>query len=468
MKKIAIVGAGISGLTTAYALLNSSQFTVHSSQFDITVFEADARAGGKIWTDLTDGFLCEKGANGFLDNKPKTLELCEELGIKPLRSNDNAKKRYIFSEGKLHTLPESPTAFIKSNLISWSGKLRMLYELIAPKGPDDETVADFIMRRLGKETLEKLIDPMVSGVFAGDPYKMSIKSCFPRIKELEQEYGSLIRALIKIKRQKRKVDGAEVSAAPAGTLTSFYEGAQTITDSLAEKLGEKLKTEVSVQGLARLGGSARGGKKGNSYQLHTSDGTVNADVVVLSSPAYASADILRDLDKELSKSLSSIPYPSVSVVCLGYKKEKIRHSLDGFGFLIPHREGRKILGSLWDSSIFPNRAPEGYVLLRSMIGGAQSPELAMLDDDKIVSAVFDELRPILSLKAEPDMVKIYRWERAIPQYMLGHNKKLELINERLKSYPGLYLAGNAYRGIGMNDCVENGYKLADKIIENLN
>jgi oxygen-dependent protoporphyrinogen oxidase len=343
----------------------------------------------------------------------------------------------------------------------------MVYELIAPKGPEDETVADFVIRRLGKEGLEKLVDPMSSGIFAGDPYRMSIKSCFPRIKELEQEYGSLIRALIKIRKERKKTGGSKAGPGLGGNLTSFYKGAQFITDALAEKLGERLKLGISVYGLARLGGSARGGKKGNSYQLHTSDGVVDADIVVLASPAYASAEILNGFDLELSKTLSEIPYAPVTVVCFGYKREKVLHSLNGFGFLIPHKEGRRILGTLWDSSIFPNRAPEGYVLLRSMVGGAQSPELAMLDDNILINTVFDELRPIVSLKAEPDIVRIYRWERAIPQYVLGHGEKLRLIDERLKSYQGLYLTGNAYRGVGMNDCIENGYKVADEILSKI-
>lgn len=451
MKRIIIVGGGLSGLTVAYALMKSSQF-------DAALLESEPRAGGKIWTDHTDGFLCEKGANGFLDNKPKTLEFCRELGIEPLRSNENAKKRFIFSGGKLNALPESPGSFIKSDILSWSGKLRLMYELIAPKGPDDETVADFITRRLGREALEKLIDPMVSGVFAGDPYKMSIKSCFPRIKELEQNYGSLIRAMIKLKRERKKDNGGKVSAAPGGNLTSFYNGAQTMTDAIAGRLGERLRLGVSAQGIE---------KSSNLYRLHTSNGVFEAEAVVLACPAIVSSEILRDLDSGLSKILSGIPYPPLAVVCFGYKREKVGHLLNGFGFLIPYKEGRRILGTLWDSSIFPNRAPEGYVLLRTMIGGAQSPELAMLDDNKLVNAVFDELNPMLFMKTEPDMVRIYRWDKAIPQYVLGHVEKLRSIDERLKSFPGLYLAGNSYRGVGMNDCVENGLKVADSIIKNM-
>ncbi|MDO8281219.1 MAG: protoporphyrinogen oxidase [Thermodesulfovibrionia bacterium] len=450
MKKVLVIGGGLSGLSVAYALLNSPQL-------DITLLESDPRTGGKIWTDNTEGFVCEKGANGFLDNKPRTLELCGSLGIDPVRSNENAKKRYIFSGGKLNALPESPPAFLRSDFISWPGKIRMLYDLFAPKGPEDESVADFIIRRLGKEALDKLIDPMVSGVFAGDPYKMSIKSCFPRIKEFEYKYGGLFKALIKIKRE-RGNSGANVSVAPPGRLTSFYDGAQKITDALSEALGSRVRLGASVHGINR---------SGDSYQVHTSAGIFEADIVILASPAYASADILKDLDRELSDTLSTIPYPSLSVVCLGYRREKVGHDLGGFGFLIPQKEGRKILGTLWDSSIFPNRAPEGHVLLRTMIGGAKASELAMMDDSRLLSTVMNELRPIMTLKSDPDMARIYRWERAIPQYLVGHSDKLKKIDERLKLHKGIYLAGNAYKGIGMNDCIENGYKLAEEVLRTI-
>jgi len=218
---VVIVGGGISGPTVAYTLFTQGQ------GLEITVLEADSRPGGKIWSERVDGFLCEKGPNGFLDNKPKTLELCDKLGLIPVRANDNARKRYILADNILKPLPESPPPFFKSDILSLAGRLRILYEPFAPKGPDDETVAEFVGRRLGREALEMLIDPMVSGIFAGDPFRLSIRSCFPRIKELEQEYGSLMKALIKVKRQKK----GGVSVTPGGRLTSFPEGIQTLTDT---------------------------------------------------------------------------------------------------------------------------------------------------------------------------------------------------------------------------------------------
>jgi oxygen-dependent protoporphyrinogen oxidase len=452
VKSVLIVGGGISGLTVAYTLLDGSNL-------DVTVLEADSRAGGKIWSERINGFLCEKGPNGFLDNKPKTLELCDKLGLTPVRANDNARKRYLLTDNILKPLPESPPAFFKSDILSLSGRLRILYEPFAPKGPDDETVAEFIKRRLGREVLEMLIDPMVSGIFAGDPYRLSMKSCFPRIKEFEQEYGSLIRAFISIRRQKKTRGEGDVSVAPGGRLTSFLTGVQSITDMLAQRLGDHLKTGVMVEGIER---------RGEVYHLYTSKGVFDADMAVLACPAYESARILKGFDDLIANDLSAIPYPPVVVVCLGYERDKVGHPLDGFGFLIPHKERRRILGTLWDSSIFPERAPEGYVLLRTMLGGARSSEIAMFDDDKIINTVIDELRFVLKLRTGPDMVRLYRWERAIPQYEIGHQERLSRIEERLKSYAGLYLTGNAYRGIGMNDCIENGIRIAEEILQHIN
>jgi oxygen-dependent protoporphyrinogen oxidase len=266
--------------------------------------------------------------------------------------------------------------------------------------------------------------------------------------------------MIKIQKQKKQQSqgkgDAEVSVAPGGRLTSFFNGAQTLTDTLAEKVGDRVKLGISVEGISR---------EGNDYLLHTSAGDMDANIVVLASPAYASSNIVKDLDGELSKLLGRIPYPHLAVVCFGYKREKVAHPLDGFGFLVPHKEGRKILGSLWDSSVFPNRASEGHVLLRSMIGGAKHPDIAGLEDSSIISMVYDELKSVMGLTAEPDMVRVYRWEKAIPQYLLGHNNLLAQIDDKLTSSPGLYLTGNSYRGIGMNDCVANSYALADQIAE---
>lgn len=425
------------------------------------MLESEPRPGGKIGSERIRGFLCEQGPGGFLDNKPKTLELCSALGLTPLRSNENAKQRYLFSKGKLNLLPDSPPAFLKSDIVSWRAKLRMAAEPFMPRGPDEETVAQFITRRLGKEALEQLIDPMVSGVYAGDPHTMSIRSAFPRIKDLEQQYGSLIKALVKIRRQRKREQGAQaaakVSTSPGGTLTSFAEGVQTLTDRLASALGERIETRQAVLGITKVA---------QRYQIISNKATYDADVLVIATPAYSAADLLKDLDKNLAQLVAEIPYPHVSVVCLGYRKNNVKHPLNGFGFLIPHKEQRRILGTLWDSSIFANRAADESVLLRTMVGGAQFPELAELQAGQLQDIVMAELTAILGLRGEPEMARVYQWPRAIPQYLVGHKARLEVIDKRLQAFPGLFLAGNAYHGIGMNDCIANAYQLAQTIREN--
>lgn len=449
--RLIIIGGGISGLSLAYFLLKKDP------TLDIIVFESEEKAGGKIWTERVNGFLCEGGVNGFLDNRPRTLELASSLGLTPLRSNDKARKRYIFSDNKLHLLPESPLSFFLSNFLSIPGRMRIIYEFFTPKGlKEDESLADFAKRRLGAEAYEKLIDPMASGIYAGDPEKMSLKSCFPRIFELERKYGSLIKAMIKLKKEAKRT-GKKIGAGPGGVLTSFFDGMQVIVSSLKDYLGKRLRIKSRVVSIDKIG---------KKYNVFLSDNSrFEAETVVIASPAHSTSEILRDFNKRLSLILGEIPYPPISVVCFGYKNEKIKNSLDGFGFLVPKREGKKILGTLWDSSIFPNRAPEGYVLMRSMIGGARSPVIAMLDDDRLINIVMSDIKDIMELDVYPDFIRIYRHEKGIPQYLLGHEKRLEEIDSLIKQYKGLYITGNSYRGIGINDCIENSYRLAEKIFD---
>lgn len=451
---LVIVGGGISGLSLAYFLIE------RKPSLDITILESEEKAGGKIWTDKVDGFLCEGGVNGFLDNRPRTLELVSKLSLTSLKSSDKARKRYIFSENRLHLLPESPFSFFTSDILSLYGRLRVLFEIFVPrKKGNDETLADFARRRLGKEAYEKFIDPMASGIFAGDPEKMSLKSCFPKIQTLETQYGSLIRAMIKLQKEAKKT-GKKVGPGPGGVLTSFYDGMETLVSSLKSILGERLKTNKMVISIDR---------KSGIYTVYLADNTkIEAEVVVVATPAYVASEIVRNMDKQLSITLSEIYYPAISVVCLGFKQDTLQTPLDGFGFLVPYKEKRKILGTLWDSSIFPNRAPEGYVLLRSMIGGVRMSGLAMESDDTLIKVVLKELNDIMGIRTLPDFMKVYKHERGIPQYFPGHEDKLMLINKITCKINRLYLTGNAYRGIGVNDCIENSYKLAERIIKEYN
>ncbi|MEJ2313790.1 MAG: protoporphyrinogen oxidase [Nitrospirota bacterium] len=447
--RIVIAGGGISGLSLAYWLTRSAE-----RELDVTVLEAEHRPGGKIWTEHEGGYLLESALNGFLDNKPRTLELASLLSLEPLRSSEAAKKRFIVLGGKLNMLPESPPAFLTSGLMSVPGKLRIMLEPFIPRSKaEDETLADFARRRLGREAFEKLIDPMASGIYAGNPENMSLASCFPRIREIEQTYGSLIKGLIKITAERKK----KVGAAPAGTLTSFREGMQAMSDALAGMLGERLRLGSRVQAVE----PAKSG-----YRLHLSDGTdAEADVAVLAMPAHQAQEVLRGLEPAAAELLGGIGYPPVAVVCTAFKRENVETSLNKFGFLVPFREGRRILGTLFDSSIYPGRAPEGQVLLRTMAGGARAPSIAMLEDGKLLETVLSELKEIAGVKGDPEFVKIFRHDQAIPQYALGHPRRLADIEERMSRHRGLYVTGNALRGVSFNDCIENSYKLAMRILE---
>ncbi|NIP94747.1 MAG: protoporphyrinogen oxidase, partial [Akkermansiaceae bacterium] len=364
--KLLVIGGGISGLSLAY-------FLSEHQDIDVSVLESDERPGGKIWSDRAEGYLCEWGVNGFLNNKPRTLELADKLKLKTIGSSDAARKRFVFSDGRMNRLPESPPAFFKSGLMSWPGKMRITLEPFIRKGNNpDETLADFARRRLGREAYQKLIDPMASGIYAGDPEVMSLAHCFPRIHEIEQKYGSLIKGMIKLMAERKK----SVSAAPGGVLTSFDNGMQSIIASLRDRLGEGVHMKKKAVGLEKLG---------EGYRVHLSDGAaVEAEAVAFAVPAHEGAQIFRDFDPGVSRKLEGIPYPSLSVVCTGFDRAKIEYDLNSFGFLVPFREGRKVLGTLFDSSIFPFRAPEGKVLLRSMVGGARATDLARLDERKLV------------------------------------------------------------------------------------
>jgi oxygen-dependent protoporphyrinogen oxidase len=450
--KTVIVGAGISGLATAYALL------ARQPEMDLHVLETADRPGGKIWSEKTpEGYLCEWGVNAFLDSKPKTLELAHSLNLSPVVSYDASRHRFVYSNHELKELPGSPPAFLKSDLISWPGKLRMAMETLIPgAGKTEETLKEFAVRRLGREAFEKLIDPMASGVFAGDPSRMSVNSCFPRIKEVETEYRSLIIGLIKLQMKAAKEKrGDQPQAGPSGKLTSFYNGMSEMSDAIAGVLGERLRLGSTVEGLTR---------ESDHYDLHLSNGErYQAERVILAVPAYAQASILKELAPDISGRLLEIPYPPLAICCLGYQRNKIKHDLNGFGFLVPSRERKKILGTLWDVSIFPNRAPQGQVLLRTMVGGARAADYAVEDQQKLVDTVRAELASIMGVDATPDFIKSYRHDKSIPQYNLGHAKRLADIEKTLKKYPNLILTGNAYKGVALNDCVANAYQLAESL-----
>jgi oxygen-dependent protoporphyrinogen oxidase len=465
MPRIVIVGAGISGLCTAHYLVKI--LSAAGREAEIILFESEKVPGGKMRTVREDGFNLEWGPNGFLTNKPYSLDLVKELGIgdRLARSSDLARKRFIFSGGRLHRLPETPLAFFASNLLSLRGRLRILGEPFAPGPPPgvDESLGDFARRRLGAEALEKLLDPMVTGIFAGDPDNMSLRSCFPLIHDLERKYGGLVKGMISLQRERRKAgEKREMSAGPGGVLMSFDAGVQTLTDVLAERLSDGLHTAVAVESVRRSNGGFL-----LSLVEQGLRGEIDADALVLATPAYSAAAALGSLDPQISDALSAIPYSPISVVALGYEQATLGNPLDGFGFLIPRLEKRRILGALWDSSVFPNRAPAGKALIRAMVGGVRNPELAALPAGDLVALTRDELASTMGITAAPALARAFFHDKGIPQYLVGHGKVLERIDGRLAAFPGLYLNSNAYRGIALNDCVLQSRLTAERIAKEL-
>ncbi len=453
--RVCVLGAGVSGLSAAFYLKQRG--------IEVTVLEKESEPGGKMKTVYEKGYIVEAGPNGFLDGKPYTLNLVKALGIEErlYRSSDKARKRFIYTNGRLVRLPENPIAFLSSYLLSWKGKLRLVGELLVPpkKDDSDETLGDFARRRLGEEALEKLLDPMIAGIFAGDPDRMSLKAAFPAIYNLERQYGGLIKGLIaKMKEAKKRGKSSSGPAGPGGVLTSFVGGTKDLIGALSEELKENLRTGVSVEKVE---------KSGRGWLVKWREGNRELeeefDHLVVSTPAYAAAEILKEVDGELSKLLSEIEYSPISVVALGFQKRGLGHDLDGFGFLVPRSEGRKILGALWDSSVFPNRAPQGKALIRVMIGGARQPDLALLPEEELTEIALKELRRIMKIRHYPEMVKVFRHERGIPHYTLGHSERVDRIFEIGEKLGNLHFCSNAYRGVGVNDCTKLAEETAERI-----
>lgn len=460
MKRIAIIGGGISGLSALHFIK-----TRHGDTCRAVLYESDSRLGGTIGTDRINGFISDWGPNGFLDKVPLTLQMIHELGaddrLDPSRSASG--KRFIYRNEHLHEISASPPAFLKSPLLSFKGRFRVIREPFVKtrRVDDDESVFDFAVRRIGREAAETLIVPMVSGIFGGDAHELSLKSCFPIMREMEDEYGSLFRAMI-ARRIAAKRSGADAGgpAGPGGRLTSFKNGLHTLIEIFADTYRDNIVTNQPIHRVM---------KDGEGYCLIGENGELDAfDAVICAAPAYAAAEMMTEIDQSLADVLSEIPYASIAVVSLGFKREAVGCDLDGFGFLIPRSEGTRILGSIWTSSIFTGRAPDGMVLMRTMIGGATDPDAASLSDGALLDIVAGELKPIVDLKDAPAHVRIYRYDRGIPQFVVGHPARMERIEDILKNYPGLYFTGNAFQGVGLNDCVLRSDKVVREMAAHFN
>jgi oxygen-dependent protoporphyrinogen oxidase len=455
MRRVAILGGGVSGLTLAHALL---RLGARERGVDVVVLERAPRAGGNLRSERVGGYLCEAGPNGFLDNVPRTLQLVRELGLdsRLLPSHDRARRRYIYRRGRLHRLPGDPVGFLASGLLSWPGKLRIAWEPFAEARPQgDETIHAYAARRIGAEAASVLVGSMVSGVFAGDARALSLRACFPKMWQMESEHGGLFRALIARARAGPRRRG-EAIGSPLGRLTSFTGGIEELVHGLARAVGPSLRTCTSPVSLRR---------RDHGYELNLQGGeTLHAGAVVLACPPHESARLLEGVDAELASELRDMTSAPIAVVACGFANEAIP-PLDGFGFLVPRGEGPRVLGVLWDSSIFPHRAPEGRSLVRAMIGGALDPDAVRLSDGELTAVARRDLAAAMDLRAEPELVRVTRHPAGIPQYTVGHLERLARVDARLACLPGLFLGGNGYRGVSINACVAEAYERAQAVLQ---
>ena len=413
-----------------------------------------------INTTLKDGFLIEHGPSTLQGRTDELLELIDVAGLKDelLYANDFQKNRYILKGGKPVPLPHGPVSFLTTKLFSASAKLRLLREpFIKPSDGADESVADFVARRMGREILDYAVAPFVGGIFAGDPEKISLRSTFPRLHALEREYGSLIGGMLK----KLFYKSGNKSKGNRPRLFSFRKGLKTLPEKLTKILGDKVQTGMVVKNISLLNGA------GSLYKVTAEkDGTtetVNANAVVISIPSYQSAKLIEPFSLNAANDLRTIEYAPMAVVSLGYNRKDIGHPLNGFGMLSPPCEPHKFLGSLWTSTFFEGRAPAGKVLLTNFIGGKRHPELTELEPNELVELAHTSLEKILSITGKPILNEVQIQKRAIPQYTIGYSDKMKSLEEVEKNYPGIYITG-AYRGgVSVEDCIANGKATAVKI-----
>lgn len=455
MKRIAIVGGGISGLSSAYYLQSQLQ-----GDYEISLFEASPRLGGVIETDVKNGFVFEAGPDCFLSKKPWARDLCKEIGLSRdmIPTREAYRKSFIYSGGKMNVMPPgfylmAPgkiTTLLKMPILSLFGKLRAGLDLFIPKRrqTDDESVAGFMKRRLGREVFEKIGQPMIGGIYGGDPEKLSLRATVPQFEEMEQTYGSVIRGL-----GKQQDSAHETASGPRyGLFLSMRQGMEQIIHGLVRELTKvKIYTACAVKKISRA----------ENYQLQTSDGRVfSADAVLIALPAYAAAENVRTFAPELASELDSIPYESVATVNLLYRKADVPAAFDGVGFVVPKAENTKLSACTYSSQKFEGRTGEDHALLRAFVGGALYQEAFLLDDRAMESMVKEELRKILGITERPLSVSIRRYPNAMPQYHTGHLEKVARIQNHLKTIPGLFLTGNAFEGIGIPDCIRKAKEQA--------
>jgi oxygen-dependent protoporphyrinogen oxidase len=442
-----VIGAGISGLVCAYALRKAG--------VDAQVIEASDAAGGVIRSERRHGYLVEFGPQSF-NATAAVLDLCRELGIAEQLIQAPARApRYVLVNGELREVPFSPPAFLKSSLFSAGTKLKVLKDVLGRSTPPEteESIATFVRRKFSPELLEKLVGPFVSGIYAGDPEKLGLRSAFPSLYDAEKSSGSVIRGLMR-SGKKKKGSGEKPS------LQTFRDGNHTLIKALASSLSSQLRCGIQARNVRRL----PVGSTGPGYEVTiTSDGgneILTTDGLIVATPTQQAAALLTGVDAEFERLLKEVTYAAVAVVSLGYSKNAVRHALEGFGFLVPRSERLRILGTVWNSSLFSNRAPESHVLLTSFVGGALDPQAAEMTPKQLIDIVHGELATILGISQPPEFSNAQLWPSAIPQYHVGHAERISRLGELLGKYPRLYVCGNYLHGPALGACIEHALKVA--------
>lgn len=474
MAKVIIIGGGIAGLAAAVHLKQGAR--VHDKQLEVLVLEKDNRIGGKILTEKVGNYLVEAGPDSFLPEKVQTVHLARHLGLEPemLPSNDEHKGTFIFSGGRLHSLPEGvmlmvPTMFmpmVRSKLISWPGKVRMGMEMFVPKRKQqgDESLGSFVTRRLGRECLDKIAEPLVAGIHTSNPDNMSVESTFPRFLQMEQKHGSLIRGMLAAMKNRphATLTGPSKGRPGAPKMTyfmSFRKGMQTLSQACADALGQgAIRTGAAVASIEPRG-------KGYAVILQNGE-TLEADHVMVGTAAYDASRMIRPFAPDAADRMDQIDWSSSGNISLAFRRKDVKVPLKGFGFIIPKVENRRINATTYSSIKWSERAPDDRILLRVFVGGGNREDLVYdLDDDQMVRTVLEELDAIVGIRAEPELAKVYRWYKAMPKYTVGHMDRMAILDRTLEQYPGLHLIGCSYKGIGIGGCVQESLVAAEKVLK---
>jgi oxygen-dependent protoporphyrinogen oxidase len=476
--RIAIIGGGLAGLAAAFRLSELARES--NRKVDVTLFEASDRLGGAIETVRENGYTIERGADSFL-TKPAIVKLVEQLGLSESLIPTDARYRgaLVLRGGKTYPVPDGfglmvPSKMIPvlaSPLLSVKGKLRLLSEVFVPARRDgaDETLSSFVRRRLGDEAFERLVQPLVSGIYTADPDKLSLKATLPRFIEMEQRHGSLIRASLASGGRQSPENAASGNATGAryGLFAGLKNGMSELFDALSRRVEENVHVvkNACVERVRREGDRWRVELQPTGRRAGGFEGGVqeNFDALIIATPAYRAASFLENVDGILASELRAIPYASSAVVVTGHRLDEISHPLKSFGLVIPTVEKRDVIAVSFSSRKFPNRAPEGHVLLRTFVGGAMRPEMLEHSDDELIAIVRKELASLLGVSDQPDVTLVTRYENAMPQYHVGHIERVQRIEAELAKYPGLELTGSAYRGVGMPDVVADAERAAERI-----